>query len=314
MPQSWLKPLAYSAVYLGWGTTYLAIRVGIGSLEPASFLALRFLAAAAGLAVPVVLLRAWEGATRDAAARSALQGLLLLVGGLLPMAYSEKTLASSVAAIVIGCAPLGFALFDRLLNGTRIRAGVLLGLAFGVSGVALLSRGGGAVGGAGLALVTTGCSVWCLGSVLSRSLTPVSSAICNVFVQYLSAGVVLLAIALTFEGFGPASLAHATPAAWLSLAYITLFPSLISYSAYLWLLRSEPSSRVSTYAYVNPVVAVLAGSAILGESSSPRVWASLALVLAGTACCFVRKPVAWRKPAWVSRLRLPARPAFRRAS
>jgi drug/metabolite transporter (DMT)-like permease len=311
-PSKWLKPLAYAAVYIGWGTTYLAIRVGVQSFTPAAYLGLRFVIAAVAL-VPIL---AWQGAFRReraegddgggslrdprAMAHSSVLGFGLLVTGLLPLSYAEITLPSNIAAVVIGCSPAGFAFFDWLLNRVAIRWTTALGLLLGISGVAVLAFGGDqleADAGAlptrvdfrGLALVTGGFLAWSFSSVASRRLTPARPALLNVFVQYAAAAAILLAFAALFEGFGPGSLAGHTRDAWISLVYIALGPSLISYTSYLWLLRNEPSERVSTYAFVNPIVAVVAGALILDESTGPHILGALALVLAGTGMLFVGK-------------------------
>lgn len=309
MPSTWLKPLAYAAVYLGWGTTYLAIRVGVASLPPAAYLGMRFVIAAVALApLAVWTLRRQAavsgdpqnadklpavGITRQNITHSAIQGFLLLVTGLLPTAYAELTLPSSVVAIAIGCAPAMFALLDWLVNGTRVHRLTMLAFALGISGVALLALGGDSSAEAhkpfdtgGFIWLAFGATSWTLGSVLARKLKPAPSPWVNATVQYTTAAVVLLLVSLATEGLGRATFARAEPGAWWSLLYIALGPSILSYTSYLWLLKNEPTSRVSTYAFVNPVVALVAGAIVLGEAVSPSVVGALALVLAGTALQF----------------------------
>lgn len=290
-PRRPLLVFAYLALYLGWGTTYLAIRVGVRALGPASFLGLRFLLAALAL-LPLLLAKGGakgglKGLTRRQVTHSALQGLLLLVGGLLPVAYAEKRLPSNITAIVIGCAPIAFAVFDRALNGTPIRRATLMGFAFGFLGLLLLGGGGeGAFSALGLGLVIVGCLTWAFASVLSKKLDPAPSPLAHVFIQYVAVSLPLLLGAVLLEGLRPAQLAACGADTWESLIYISLVPSLLSYTAYMWLLRHESSSRVSTYAFVNPVVAVLAGALLLHERATPAVLGALALVLLGTAFTF----------------------------
>lgn len=306
IPPHWLLPLAYLAVYIGWGTTYLAIRVGVQSIGPATFLGLRFGIAALALVPLIALQKAWNSQPRERIQHSALQGILLLVGGLLPVAYAEQSIPSNITAIIIGCTPIAFAAFDRLLNGTPIRRPVMIGFVFGFLGLLLLSVGHSApdapstealndsvmVSPKGLALVITGFLIWSFGSVYSRRLKPVTHPLVNVLIQYVAAGAVLLFFAFTVEGFRFTQLATCDAPFWISLAYISLAPSLISYTAYLWLIKNEPSSRVSTYAFVNPVVAVIAGALILDEPAPPKVLAALGLVLVGTWFTFRKdKPV-----------------------
>jgi drug/metabolite transporter (DMT)-like permease len=299
IPGRWLKPLAYAAVYIGWGTTYLAIRVGVQSFTPAAYLGLRFVLAAAALLPILVYQRAFRGA-RDlrGIVHSSILGFGLLVAGLLPLSYAELTLPSNIAAVVIGCSPAGFAFFDWLLNRTPIRWTTAVGLALGIAGVAVLAFGGekletGAlpakVDFRGLALVTGGFLAWSFSSVASRRLSGAKPALLNVFIQYGAAGAILLTFAALFEGFGPASLSGHPVDAWISLAYIAFVPSLVSYTSYLWLLKHEPSERVSTYAFVNPIVAVVAGWLVLGESTGPHIIGALALVLAGTGMQFATR-------------------------
>lgn len=295
----WIKPLAYAAVYIGWGTTYIAIRVGVQSFTPAAYLGLRFAMAAAALLPLLAYQRAFRG-PRDAQgiAHSSILGFALLVAGLLPLSYAERTLPSNIAAVVIGCSPAGFAFFDWLLNRTRIRWTTAVGLALGIAGVAVLAFGGekletgilpAKVDFRGLALVTGGFLAWSFSSVASRRLKPAKPALLNVFIQYLAAAAILLAFAALFEDFGSSSLSGHPVDAWISLAYIAFVPSLISYTSYLWLLHHEPSERVSTYAFVNPIVAVIAGWLILGESTGPHIIGALALVLAGTGMQFATR-------------------------
>ncbi len=284
-PLNWLKIAAYLSIYIGWGTTYLAIRVGVQSMSPASFLGVRyFIAAAALLPYTIFALRRERWSWREVA-HSSLQGIMLLCCGLLPTAYAEKTLASNITAVVIGSAPILFALFDRMINKTAIRRNVIFGMILGMLGVVALSFArptDGALSLTSLGLVSLGMSLWSLASIVSKKLKPVQKPLGNVFIQYLASGIVMAIIAVLFENFQLSSLLTLPTPTITSLLYISLGPSLISYTSYLWLLKTEPSSRVSTYAFVNPVVAVIAGALILGEPAGAAVIAALALVIAGT--------------------------------
>ncbi len=282
---AWQKIFAYLAIYIGWGTTYLAIRVGVKSVGPATFLGVRFLIAAAAL-LPYLLLTAKKSQfTTKSIFHSALQGIMLLIFGLLPTAYAEKTLASNITAIVIGCAPVAFAIFDWLINKTPIRRNVLIGMILGAAGVAFLGfdrPAEGAMSISSLLLVILGMSMWSMASVFSKKMKPVTNPLGNVFVQYMATGILLTLFAVVFEGFNFNVLKSIPHSAMTSLLYIALGPSLISYTSYLWLLKNEPSSRVSTYAFINPIVAVFAGALILKESTGVFVLLALALVICGT--------------------------------
>lgn len=301
--QDWLTPLAYLAVYIGWGTTYLAIRVGVQTVGPATFLGLRFLIAATAILPLLILLprtrTALKSLDRNQVLHSAWQGALMLIGGLLPVAYAEKTIPSHVAAIIIGCAPILFALFDRALNGTRIRSSVFVGFAFGFAGVTLLALSGksqssGQDSGMSISLysismVVLAVAFWSFGSVYSRRLKIVNSPLIHIFVQYLAASILYFLIAVVSESVDIKTIWAAPSSFWQSLLYIALVPSLVSYTAFMRLLKTEPSNRIATYAFVNPVVAVIAGALILNEQVSLVVISALALVMTGTWFNF-RKP------------------------
>jgi drug/metabolite transporter (DMT)-like permease len=275
--------LALLAVYVIWGSTYLAIKVALRDFPPFSLSALRFLAA--GLAVWVVL--RLRGAPRPTARQwrhGAIVGILLPAAGTGSVVWAERTVASGIAAVVIATVPLWAACFAGLF-GTWPSRRQGLGLVIGFGGVALLClRGELRATPGGAALLVGAASVWAFGSVLSRRLDlpkgPMAPAI-----QMIAAGATTGALALLY-GERPAWPPTAMPL--LSLAYLAVFGSIVAYSAYAYLLARTPPAVATSYAYVNPVVALLLGAADgerLGATTIaaiPVILLGLSLVLTGT--------------------------------
>jgi drug/metabolite transporter (DMT)-like permease len=283
---------ALAVVYVVWGSTYLAIDVGVRTMPPFLMLAARFLVAGGVLYAVVAAregrllrpppLREWRAAFLIGAA-------LLLVGNGTVGWAEDRGVDTGTAAIIIASMPLWLALFDRLLYGRRFTAAVVAGLVVGFAGVAILvSPGvGGATGIGELALVVSS-AVWALGSLRARGETA-SSPLLSAAMQMLAGGA-LLALAATALGewndFEPSQVSAASAAAFV---YLVLVGSLLAFSAYTWLLRVAPTSLVGTYAYVNPLIAVMLGTIVLDEGLTWRllfgggiVVAAVAVIVSGT--------------------------------
>ena len=279
-PPSKLAVLAaFAAIYLVWGSTYLGIRFAVETIPPFSMVGLRFLSAGA-------LLFAWTtvrgaGWPRWVQWRSALiVGFLLLVTGNGLLAWAEKVVPSGIAALIVATVPLWMVLLDALRKGgERLRLKVAFGLALGLVGIAILigpsNLGGAPVDLVGAVAILIASFSWAVGSVYSKTAPQVPSNLQNVGMQMLIAGVVLLV-----GGYALGERVDVTQISALSawaLVYLALVGGIIGFSAYVWLLKVSTAAKVSTYAYVNPVVAVLLGWALAGEEMSSRV------VLAGAA-------------------------------
>jgi drug/metabolite transporter (DMT)-like permease len=293
---------ALTTVYVVWGSTYLAIMVAIRTLPPLLMSSVRFLvaggilyafAARRGAGRPT--LRQWRSA--------ALVGAALLLVGNGGIAWAERRVDSGVAALLVATVPLWIALLDRIFAGRRLSRSSLAGLLAGLGGVVLLV---GPVSGVGIdalgALVCVVAAVaWAGGSVYARGADLPDDLLVGSGMQMLAAGVLLAAAGL---GSGEAAQVHSVSLASLgALAYLVVVGSLVAYSAYLWLLKSAPISIVSTYAFVNPAIAVALGAAFLGESLSMRILAasvaivvSVALIVTGRQA---PKPAPAREPAHV---------------
>jgi drug/metabolite transporter (DMT)-like permease len=278
---------ALATVYVVWGSTYLAIMVAIRTLPPLLMSSVRFLVAGA-------ILYAWScrrGARRPSLRhwRSAIVvGAALLLVGNGGIAWAEQRVDSGVAALLVATMPLWIALFDRVFARRRLSRSRVVGLLVGLGGVVLLV---GPVGGSGIDLVgALACLVatvsWAGGSVYARGADLPEDSLLGSAMQMLAAGVLL---GLAGLGTGEAGQVRAVSGeSLLALAYLVVVGSLLAYSAYVWLLKSAPTSIVSTYAFVNPAIAVALGAAFLGEpltlttlAASVAIVVSVALIVTG---------------------------------
>ncbi len=280
--------LAFAAIYLVWGSTYLAIRYAIDSIPP-------FLMAGTRFVIAGGLLYGWSrltGARRPSRAvwlATAVTGILMLAVGNGAVTWSEQRIPSGLAALLVASVALWMVLLEFLRrNGTRPTRLSILGLMLGFGGVALL------VGPAALsnardldvlaALVLVGASLsWAAGSVYSRVLPRPESASVGSGMQMLAGGVVLLIIGASSGELGRVDLSAVTTRSALSLAYLVMFGSLVGFTAYAWLLRVCTPAAVATYAYVNPMVAMFLGWLIAGEEFGPRMIVAAAVILSGVA-------------------------------
>lgn len=289
---------ALAIVYVVWGSTYLAIELAVRTMPTFLMLSLRFLVAGSILYVIVAAregrllspppLAEWRGAFVVGAA-------LLLVGNGAVGWAEDRGVDTGTAAIIIASMPLWLALLDRVLYGRRLTGLVLAGLVVGFAGVAILVSPGGSgspVGGE-LALVVSS-AVWALGSLWARGHTG-SSPLLTAAMQMLAGGLLLGIAGTVFGEWSDVQPSQVSAASLAGLIYLIFVGSLIAYSAFAWLLRVAPTSLVGTYAYVNPVVAVLLGTAFLGEVLSPRVLVGGAIVVAAVAVIVTGTQVVRRR-------------------
>ena len=291
--------VALGTVYLVWGSTYLGIRVTDRTMPPLLMSSVRFLIAGVALYAfasrgrPRPTLREWGAA--------AIIGAALLLVGNGGVAWAETRLDSGLAALMVAIIPLWVAVFDRAFFGRRLSRFAIAGLVVGFAGVALLVRpGGGGDVVAMLALVGT-TAAWAGGSLYARGAKLPASPLLSASMQMLTASVFLGIAGLVT---GEAGRVHADTFATkpvIAFVYLVLVGSLIAFSAYAWLLKNVRIGVVSTYAFVNPVVAVALGTAFLGE---PIGWSTvvagasivIAVVLIVTARAPAQKPLAGEAP------------------
>jgi drug/metabolite transporter (DMT)-like permease len=308
---------ALLVVWLVWGSTYLAIRVADQSIPPFAMAAARYLTAGA-----VLYLATWLGGRRRRAAaprppgraRSsrlaqwggmAVVGTLLLAFGNGGVSYAEKTLPSGLAALLVASVPLWMALADRVINGRRLRLRGWLALVLGLAGIAVLARPSGS--GAVLpVIVVLGASVsWGIGSVIAGRMPAPTSPLVGSAMEMLTGGVVLTGIAAATGELTRFDPAHVSTESLLGLLYLIGPGSLLALTCYVIALRRLPTSTVSTYAYVNPVVAVSLGALLLSERLTLATLLGGIIVVASVAMLLSRRPQPQPQPKEESELDQP---------
>ncbi len=284
-PSRVLLALAFATVYVVWGSTYLAIRIGVETLPPFLLAAVRFALAGALL---YWIARAWGAPrpTRTEWRETAVIGTLMLCGGNGLVCWAEEHIPSGSAALFIAMVPLFMVLLDAWwFRATRLDGLTLVGVAAGIIGIGLLvAPGDGSaprlhLGGAA-ALIAAGF-FWAIGSLRSRGRRLPDSLALTTAMEMLG-GAGSLALLGTLTGEWQRLDVHAvSPASLLALLYLALFGSIAALTAYGWLLRNTTAAAVSTYAFVNPVVALLLGWSAAGEQIGSRTMFSALLVVAG---------------------------------
>ena len=278
-----LPLLALAVVWVVWGSTYLAMRVVVAEMPVAAAAGVRFLAAGLVMGVAArVLDRSHGRPGRRQVLDYALIGILLLAVGNGLVMWAERTIPSGIAALVVATVSVWFVLLDGLRPGgqpwtTRVWAGTAIGLV----GVALVARPEGEVASEhwlAILALQAACVAWTVGSLYAQSVPrrlPLASAAA---IEMLTAGVLLL-VASRLLGEDLSLLAAASPRAWGGVVYLAVFGSLVGFTAFVYCLNELPASTVSTYAYVNPVVAVTLGALILHEPLTPGLLAGGTLIL-----------------------------------
>ena len=286
--------LAMLAIYIIWGTTYLAIRVVVDPAEgvaipPFAMVAIRFaFAGLAMLALVAIFARdALRSLTRAQIRDQAIVGLALNVGGLGVTSFGEQTIPSGITALLIALLPIWVAVIGRVVYKDRIAPLSIVGIVVGIVGVAILispKAGDAGLDPLGLACILFSPLSWGGGSIWSqrRAATPADSRVA-VAIQMLAGSIGGAIVATILGEWGSVQFGALGSDVIFALAYLVVVGSLIAYNIYTWLLRVAPFGLVSTYAYVNPVVAVLAGSFILSEPISAQLIAGGAVVVVGVA-------------------------------
>jgi drug/metabolite transporter (DMT)-like permease len=290
-------------VWIVWGSTYLAIKVGVETMPPLLMAAVRNLVAG------VIMFPAAMGARRKAiragqAVRRwpgrkewlgcAIVGVLLLVANG-AVGIGEQTVPSGLAALLVATVPLWLLGIDAALNHARLGLAPMAGLALGLAGVGLLSGlggGSGRISGVGVAVILVAAFTWALGTIMTRRVTIPSSPALASGMELLCGGVALLALAAAAGEFGSLHLAHVSMRSWLALGYLIVVGSIVAFSAYGIAVRALPTATVATYAYVNPVIAVLLGTLILNERLTPAMFAGGALIVGAVVLVVRRRPPA----------------------
>jgi drug/metabolite transporter (DMT)-like permease len=280
--------LAYFTVAVVWGSTYFAIALGLESFTPYGMVAARF-SVASLLALGLGRLRREPWPPLREAGHLMVVGALLLGGSNALVSYAELHVSSGLAAVLAALVPLWLAVFSMAREplGPKGWAGLVLGLA----GVAVLvwPSGGLRVHAGGLAALVAAPLIWAWGTLHGKHFVHGGGLLTNVGLQMLTAAVIGLAAAPLTGGYlrGPL-----TSKALLAVAYLALFGSLLAFSAYIYLAKAWAPAKMGTYAYLNPLVAVLLGSAILHEAFGPREVLGMAIILAAVALVQLRQKPA----------------------
>ncbi|HXX00093.1 MAG TPA: EamA family transporter [Candidatus Acidoferrales bacterium] len=281
---TWKTLLAFAIIYLVWGSTYLAIRIGVREFPPLLMAALRFIVAGAVLYAWAIA-RGEQSPDRRQWSAIALLAVLFFVCDYGLLFWAEKCVPSGITAVMMATIPLFIALCEiTLLRTQTLTLRLALALLAGIAGVAVLASRSSFVGGApvnplgALALIFASLS-WAVGTVLMRRLSLPSSKVMSSGTQMLAGGILLSIASAGFGEFGVFHPAAISRAAWFSLLYLIVAGSIVAFTAYLWLVHHESPTKVGTYAYVNPVVAVLIGYFFAGESLGIRTILGTLLVL-----------------------------------
>ncbi|MHB1654670.1 MAG: EamA family transporter [Desulfitobacteriaceae bacterium] len=288
--------LAFIVVCILWGSTYLAIRIGVQTMPPALFAGIRFLVAGSLM----LLLTQWRGQAWPSSwygvAQQALVGLFLLLGGNGLVVWGEQWVDSGVASLLIATQPLFMALISFVFPaGRRLGWTGWVGLLVGFGGVAYLvlaGTGSHTMNLHGALLIILASFFWSLGSVYSQRIKASGSLFANLGIQMLSGGVALMLVGIFLGEF---SHLHFTGQGLGATLYLIIFGSLVAYNAYGYLLQQWSASKVGTYAYINPVVALILGALILGEPVTPSLVGGASIILIGVLIVHFAKNTASRQ-------------------
>ena len=290
-PPRLLLILAFTAVYIIWGTTYLAMRFGMLGIPPFMLCLFRYVLVA-------IILLAWmgvKGLSFPSAKNTKIltaSGLLMLVGGTGLVVTAEQYINSGATATVIATEPLMFLLMDRK-NRRSYSLLTVTGIVLGFAGIFLFSKFTGNQGDAlsaagsadvwkGTVMVLISALFWVYGALQSRRQTAANhSPVASAAVQHIAAALGCLPIVFARGEWSRFHPAQVPAAAWLGLAYLVVMGSLVAFMAYMWLMKVQPPAVVSTHTYVNPIVAVIAGWILAGETINFTQMLALTMVLLG---------------------------------
>ncbi len=287
--------LAFAAIYVIWGTTYLAIRLAVETIPPFLMAGTRFILAG-GIAFAFLRARGVPSPDRRQWRAAAIVGAFLLVGGNGLVTWSEQQVPSGIAALVVATVPLWTAALDWLaFRGARPDRRMAGGLVLGLLGIGLLIGPGNLSGAAGIDPVSwlallLAPALWSYGSLISRGAALPADVFMATAVEMLAGGALLL-----LAGLGTGELARLEPAAvssrsLLAMLYLALFGSIVALTAYVWLLKTIQAARVATYTYVNPVIAVLLGWLVLSEPLTAPMLAAVVIIILAVALITARRP------------------------
>jgi drug/metabolite transporter (DMT)-like permease len=276
--------LAFAAIYVIWGTTYLGIRVAVETIPPFFMAGARFLFA--GMLIFIILrVRNVPMPNRFHWRSAVFIGALLLVGGNGLVTWSEQQVSSSTAALVVATVPLWIALLNWLIfKGTRPGKRVTIGLILGLIGIGLLVGPGQILGTASFSLTALlilllAPILWSVGSLYSRQADLPENTFMVTAMEMLAGGALLLVAGLVSGEMSRLNVAEFSTRSLVALLYLTIFGSIVAFTTYIWLLKQVPATKVSTYTYVNPVFAIVLGWLILSETITATTIAAVIIII-----------------------------------
>ena len=283
-PPLWKTLLAFGFIYFVWGSTYLAIRVGVREIPPLIYAGMRFFAAGAAL-YGWTRLRGERAPSRHQWVSICLLAFLIFVCDYGLLFWAEIRVPSGIAAVMMATIPVFIALGEIVFLGTqRMTWRLGIALVVGIAGVAVLTLrtlnlSGVPVEPLGAAALIFASMCWGVATILTRKLELPPSKVVSSGAQMLAGGIMLFAASAAFGEFGRFDVRKVSSGAWWALAYLVVVGSIIGFTAYLWLLHHQSPTKVGTYAYVNPVVAVVIGYFLGGEELGMRTVVGTALVI-----------------------------------
>jgi len=300
---TWKTLLAFAIIYFVWGSTFLVIRVGVREVPPFLLAAMRFLAAGAVLYGWMIARGERSPRGREWASALLLAVLIFVLDyGLL--FWAEQRVPSGIAALMMATIPVFMALSEIIfLRTQRLTLRLAIALLIGIGGVAVLMNrslhlGGAPIDSVGAVALMVASMSWSFSSALTRKLPLPSSKVMSSGAQMLAGGMLLTLTAAAlgeFRNFHPSTVSRG---AWLSLAYLIVAGSIIGFTAYVWLIHHESPTKVGTYAYVNPVVAVLLGYFMAGEALGLRtILGTVFVLISVVVITTTRNSVSARKTA-----------------
>ena len=290
--------IALLALYIVWGSTYLGIKVAIETIPPFFHAGIRFL-------ISGIILVVWQRAagqqmpTRKQWVSTAIIGTLLLLGGNGLVAWAEQFIPSGVAALIIGSVPMFLVVAEALRpNGIKPNWQAIVGLLIGFAGIFILvgpakiSGSTAKLNSFGVAALLFACLFWSIGSIYSKSADLPRSSLMSTGAQMLMGSISLFIISLITGELNHWDPTSVSTRSIYGLLYLIFVGSLIGFASFGWLLQNAPISLVATYAYVNPIVAVLLGNWLAAEPLEPRIWLATAIIIGSVIFINMTKPKA----------------------
>jgi drug/metabolite transporter (DMT)-like permease len=291
------------AIYIVWGSTYLAILFVVETMPPFLAAGFRFLIAGAVL-YAFTRLRGDRAPRRIEWRSAAIVGLFLLVGGNGGLMWAEQRVASGIAALMIASVPLWMALLDSARPGGRRPNGwIVVGILVGFVGILVLIGPAqllgieGEIDLLGLSVLLLAAFSWAVGSLYNRGAKLPDSPLLGTGMEMLLGSLGLLLLGTVTGEWGRLDLASISTRSWLGFAYLVVFGSWVGFVSYTWLLRVAPTMLVSTYAYVNPLVAIMLGSLLAGEELTTRVLLAALFILGSVIVITLKQPVTSKSAA-----------------